>query len=290
LPGLFLTAFWDRLGLSLLPSSLIYAGRVPGLFMNYRVEDCSGATTLVGNVLFLQTTAVSCYGSNAALWSLANEFWYYLLFPLICLAVLGKRSWLARAASAAAAALLLATLGTHITRYFTVWLLGALVPFLPRCSGRALPRLSLFAVTAFLGSVLLPRLVSPSQPLLLDLILGCGTALLLYAILSSPPEVPGRFYASAANLLAGCSYTLYLVHLPLLVFLSASLSDGARWAPDIRSLGWFGLVCAISFLYAFGISQLTEKHTGSIRRRMETWYRVMRSRPADGAYPSVQKT
>lgn len=37
--------------------------------------------TLLGNILFLQTLMVPPFGSNWALWSLANEFWYYIVFP-----------------------------------------------------------------------------------------------------------------------------------------------------------------------------------------------------------------
>ena len=40
-------------------------------------------TTFLGNVLFLQKLAVPMFGSNTALWSLANEFWYYLWFPAL---------------------------------------------------------------------------------------------------------------------------------------------------------------------------------------------------------------
>jgi peptidoglycan/LPS O-acetylase OafA/YrhL len=40
------------------------------------------ATTFVGNLAFLQTIAVPIFGTNGPMWSLANEFWYYLIFPL----------------------------------------------------------------------------------------------------------------------------------------------------------------------------------------------------------------
>ena len=42
------------------------------------------AATFLGNAIFLQTIEVRCFGTNGPLWSLANEFWYYALFPLIC--------------------------------------------------------------------------------------------------------------------------------------------------------------------------------------------------------------
>ncbi len=39
-------------------------------------------TTLLANIAFLQTIASPVFGTNGPLWSLANEFWYYVVFPL----------------------------------------------------------------------------------------------------------------------------------------------------------------------------------------------------------------
>jgi peptidoglycan/LPS O-acetylase OafA/YrhL len=39
-----------------------------------------GLDTFVGNLMQLQTITVSVLGSNGPLWSLANEWWYYVLF------------------------------------------------------------------------------------------------------------------------------------------------------------------------------------------------------------------
>ena len=48
-----------------------------------------GLKTFLGNLFFLQTVSVPYYGTNAPLWSLANEFWYYALFPLGLIALRG---------------------------------------------------------------------------------------------------------------------------------------------------------------------------------------------------------
>ena len=82
IPALLLTLFWDKLGCSIAPGG--YHGDYCELYH-------SGPTTLIpadwsiatffGNAFFLQTILVPCFGTNGPLWSLANEFWYYLLFP-----------------------------------------------------------------------------------------------------------------------------------------------------------------------------------------------------------------
>ena len=54
------------------------------------------AATFWGNLVFLQTILVPTYGTNALLWSLANEFWYYMLFPLLAVLIHGWYSGIRR--------------------------------------------------------------------------------------------------------------------------------------------------------------------------------------------------
>ena len=49
-------------------------------------------STLIGNILFLQTILVPTAGTNIPLWSLAYEFWYYMAFPLVAIACDGRSS------------------------------------------------------------------------------------------------------------------------------------------------------------------------------------------------------
>ena len=46
-----------------------------------------GWQDFLANTLFLQTIVGQPYGSNGPLWSLAYEWWYYILFPLVLAAV-----------------------------------------------------------------------------------------------------------------------------------------------------------------------------------------------------------
>jgi len=51
---------------------------------------------LLENLGFVQTVSVPVYGTNGPLWSLANEFWYYVMFSLIAVAAIQRRwhAWL----------------------------------------------------------------------------------------------------------------------------------------------------------------------------------------------------
>ena len=47
-------------------------------------------TAFIGNMFGLQTILVPSFGGNFPLWSLANETWYYILFPLLVLVLRGR--------------------------------------------------------------------------------------------------------------------------------------------------------------------------------------------------------
>jgi len=88
LPALVLTLAADWVGQRANPGA--YAGGLNHVFMSgpTPVEPAAlGPLAFLGNLFFVQTVAVPVYGSNGPLWSLANEFWYYLLFPLFAVSI-----------------------------------------------------------------------------------------------------------------------------------------------------------------------------------------------------------
>lgn len=122
-PALLLTALWDLWGAHVDPAA--YAGRYLAQFDSgpSAAYDLSPLTYL-GNIAFLQTIAVPAYGSNGPLWSLANEFWYYILFPLaapLALRLGTLRQQLIGAIAAIAVALLLPV---PLVTMSIVWLFG----------------------------------------------------------------------------------------------------------------------------------------------------------------------
>jgi len=80
-PGLLFGFFWDRMGSWLSAARGIYAHSLSDLGPAVPLKNLT-LGTLLGNLLFLQTILCETFGSNGPLWSLANEFWYYALFPV----------------------------------------------------------------------------------------------------------------------------------------------------------------------------------------------------------------
>ncbi|MDB5790101.1 MAG: hypothetical protein JWQ80_125, partial [Massilia sp.] len=114
---------------------------VPTLFMMLGIGLVTGAITtepagfgasagnfsagaFVGNLLGVQTILVAKFGGNYPLWSLANETWYYIQFPLLVLIFTG-RGLLQQAACAVLLALTVAFVPYVLTLYFGIWLIGA---------------------------------------------------------------------------------------------------------------------------------------------------------------------
>jgi peptidoglycan/LPS O-acetylase OafA/YrhL len=133
LPALLLCLLWDRLGLLIGYAPGLYGGRVPN-HMTYNVIPALTPHVFFGNLFFLQTIRCSVFGSDAALWSLANEFWYYILFPLGCIALWPRVGWLRRVTCAAGFTAVAWFLPKGILLGFPIWFAGAALVKVPPLS------------------------------------------------------------------------------------------------------------------------------------------------------------
>ena len=262
LPALLFGGLLDLAALHLHIAPRLYAGLVNN-HITYDVHCNLTWKAFFGNALFLQTIFVPRFGSNSALWSLANEFWYYLLFPLGVLALRGPGSKPRRLALAALCLAIASFIGTHILLLFPVWLLGGLLAVLPTPSTSAWSRrAALVLYCPFFAAVSRGHITGPLNP---DLALGAATFLLLWVLLGAQQASGRPWYVALARSMAGFSYTLYLVHTPVLMFLAGLLAGGNRWQPSGSSLakaaGVLGLVIGFCYLFASG----TEFHTAAVR-------------------------
>jgi peptidoglycan/LPS O-acetylase OafA/YrhL len=124
LPALLLTAFWDHLGM-MLTGSPFYKGEMMGLYNSGPAQGALGynIASFLGNFAFLQTIAVPTFGSNGPLWSLANEFWYYVLFP-VWFCAFAKTKPNARLGNGVIALVISCLLPVGLLLYGLIWLFG----------------------------------------------------------------------------------------------------------------------------------------------------------------------
>lgn len=216
--------------------------------------------TLVGNLAFLQTLAVPVFGSNGPMWSLANEFWYYIVFPLAAWIVLSR----AKAASRLLGASILVVLAWALPGFLwaggMVWLAGAAAGWATRTPRLAIARTHLVArlsaVAALAAMIALakavPSAMSPER-------FGFLVALILPVLASMP--APGKLYGRVSKALSEISYTLYLSHFPLLMLLAMTLIGADRLRPGAGAAAAFVAFFAVAMAWATILWWLFERRT-----------------------------
>jgi peptidoglycan/LPS O-acetylase OafA/YrhL len=272
IPGMLFGFFWDRLGSWLFAAKGIYAHPLSDLGPAVPLQNLS-LGTLLGNLLFLQTILCETFGSNGPLWSLANEFWYYVLFPVALVAGL---AWARRRIRVAIpftclVILIAAFVGRSILIGFLIWLAGCALVFLyskvqVRSRFATLSMLCFFSILA--GVTLAVARVRQWDPMLSDLELGFVFTLFLFGLLQYQVREDSSPYSAVAHRLAGFSYSLYVLHFPFLLFFRSALVPPGRWQPTPRHLLGAASIGAASLLYAWLISRVTEAKTEAARKRL----------------------
>jgi peptidoglycan/LPS O-acetylase OafA/YrhL len=275
IPALVLGGVLDTAGLHLFGAAGIYGGGAGSHTITFAVKDRLNLTTLIGNYAFLQTIFVPTLGSNGPLWSLTNEFWYYIAFPALVLCFLPKATLGRRIFHLLLLVAVLVLVKWQIALLGLVWLMGMAIHYLPRIPPQRLivRRLMIwFALAAFAATL---AWCKRSESTFGDYFLGAVVTLLIYILLSCSHTPALNFYRRAAERLSHSSYTLYLVHVPLLIFIAALLESRfrlKRWDPDTHHLLFAAGIFVVVMLYAqlvwFFFEKRTDDTRGWLKRRM----------------------
>jgi peptidoglycan/LPS O-acetylase OafA/YrhL len=272
IPGLLFGMLWDKTGAFLFAPTGIYSHPLEG-FGAVIAQNRTTIGTLFGNVFFLQTITCPTFGSNGPLWSLANEFWYYVLFPVGLAAGLALSKNFIRAIPFTILTMCLAVfLKSAILMGFLIWMSGCVL--VVAHSRFSLPKrgsliLYLLASSfALLASLMAARTRNPTA-LGSDLALGMTFSLFLFGILRLEFGTQRDYYPRIAHLFAGFSYSLYVLHFPLLVFLKAWVAPSQRWQPNMPNLFYGIVVGTITLSFAWLVSLFTENRTHAVRRWIE---------------------
>jgi peptidoglycan/LPS O-acetylase OafA/YrhL len=267
LPALLLTMFLDAWGRSLQPSG--YAGIFRDLYHSGPVQGApSGYTPLVffGNLLFLQTILVPCFGTDSPLWSLANEFWYYLLFPLL-VRVFFPGPLTPRIGSLAAGGLLLWFLPGEFLSGFAIWIMGAMTfrAVAAKRKSRFLGIGGFLLALMLAGGVLIWSrwTVFPWA----DLLLGASLLPLIGTL--SLLEDGSRWLIVIASGLSSISYTLYLVHFPFLALIFFTLFKGRQIIPNTSGVLCYVAILTLVCLFSSVVWWCFERNTALIKDRVK---------------------
>jgi peptidoglycan/LPS O-acetylase OafA/YrhL len=270
LPALLFGVAVDHSGLRMFSGTQsIYSGP-PGLcIVPCNIADRVSPRVVVGNALFLQNIFVDTAGSNNALWSLANEFWYYLAFPIGLLAVQRRQPVLRRTFYAVLLLGITVLAGKDIFLLFFVWMLGAVLSILPlKIQGDPLRfGTAGFAILFPVAFVLVRRAYLPIYSA--EWITAICFSILFYFLLHRTEPARASVYKSTADFFSRISYTLYLVHLPLAVFLCACINTPWRhWDKSPSHLALFLLLNIVLVFFSYAFYLLFEANTDRIRRML----------------------
>lgn len=262
-PALLLTLAWDLLGARLNPAAY-HGAFYPQLLSGPINGNDLSPTAFLGNLLFLQTILVHVFGTNGPIWSLANEFWYYLLFPLGLQVVLRAESIVARIVALVLVAAIVWLLPATILFQGLIWLFGV-AAFLA-LDHPAMSRLASswpVGVTALL--VLAGALLASRAQLRFggDYVIGAAFAAALPFLARAGASWAA--YRRAGFILSEMSYTLYLVHFPLMAWIYFTFAAPGQWAFGLASVAALLGILAVVMVYAAAIWWLFERNTDRVR-------------------------
>jgi len=226
-----------------------------------------GAYIFAGNLFFLQGILVPVINSNAPLWSLSYEFWYYLMFPLLLVGLMSSSSLIHRAGAIVVLVTMLLACGAEISLYFLIWIMGVLVYCIPvkipptHVHWIAPLSCALFAVFNLYAVVFPYNLVAS------DFTTGVLFSITLWLLLHFRQPARDSLYRDLSKGLSAMSYTLYTVHYPVIMFVGAWLgSKSIHPHFSVQAVGILLAVYAVTFLLAWLFYRCFEANTGRVRR------------------------
>ncbi|MDH5232551.1 MAG: acyltransferase [Gammaproteobacteria bacterium] len=235
--------------------------------------------TFFSNVFFLQDLYAPVYGSNGPLWSLAYEFWFYILFPLGLIAFgFIAAKWKSRLFVIIVCASILIILGEKLWLGFTIWMLGVFSSIIINKQYVLPLRIPLLLLSILLLMFTLIdskfNMLSGAFGIPNDLLVGISFMLVILTVHSShPQQKPRKINLNMSRWLSELSYTLYLVHFPVVLLIFSHFYSSHQLVPDIGSFflfcSWLLVIVCISLFLWWCFERNTAVVRHWIRNRID---------------------
>lgn len=282
LPALVLTALLDKSGQDLFGNVGFWNGTHPLIAQKFPGRSFASSLTtqdFLQNVCMTQTIRSSPFGSDQPLWTISLEFWFYAVFG-IAAATIFSLSWRRRCVGVAVLGIAGVWLGAAFPLYMGMWLLGISAAAIPwRRLERPLVAGSVFAIALGMARVVHPKVPHDSVPGWgIDYFVAIAFAWLLVSMRSNRLSWLQRTQGFN-RFMADFSYSLYLVHFPLMLFVLAVMQShfsfsqiSTGYSPmDGQGLIVYVLTIGIVYLGAWLFSQGTERRTPYVRKQVKNW-------------------
>jgi len=264
IPCLVIGFILDKVGLSNFGDSLVYQGNYPSFPLPDTTYKLSAAV-FAGNLFFMQTILVPTFGTNGPLWSLCNEFWYYVIFPLLYFGITISKKLFLKITLVVFAAGLLYLVGSKISLSFMIWLFGGISYYISIKASKNILNNSFLRyglATVFLLVIVFTR--SKFLPgLFNNYSVGIVFALLIPFLINI--NIKNRVGKWVSTYLSDISFTLYLSHLPFVFFITSITNfQGRSW--NNTNMFYFFTYTIITLIYATIIWYIFERNTNRLKK------------------------
>lgn len=280
IPCLFLTLAIDKLSIALGDGARVI-GEWRSLYpANWLADEPWSVARFVANAMFFTRAPAPMFGTNLSLWSLTNEFWYYMLLPAIG-SLLSKRSRSKVPSLIVACGLsiflwqLLDGLTVPFFVGFGIWMLGAAIRYIP-FSTRSAAAVALVALASGYAAANFPQPIESTARDLVTALLASSLIYLSRLITCESLRKPSDFFSKY-------SYSLYAIHLPILVFLMSmdpltSLTKSYGLSDLLRFFGYAAVCNGLALLFWI----IFERRTDALKIALRGQRRSVISRSKPG--------
>ena len=229
----------------------------------------------LSNLLMLQYYFSPTLGSNGPLWTISSEFWFYFIFGVFTLFT-SKRVFV-KSIALIMTLLILYFLGIKFLILLGYWLIGVLAGvYSNRTSLNPFISTVIFFLILIISRAFLSADPSQSLVILKNYFVAGSFAVLILSM-------RGRdiyFFKRTKGInkfLADFSYSLYLIHFPLMLFILALISSSGSF-PGIKSgysptslegIGIYILVIVLVYISAYIFAFFTEKRTYAFKSNLK---------------------